>query len=63
MGGFLGQVQRGRAQRSLKLRCGLVVAAVCLGSLVVGSVAGAQQMPTVSTVPSQQAPAGGRQGR
>jgi outer membrane protein assembly factor BamA len=56
MGGFLGQVQRGRAQRSLKLRCGLVVAAVCLGSLVVGSVAGAQQMPTVSTVPSQQVP-------
>jgi outer membrane protein insertion porin family len=56
MGGFLGQVQRGRAQRSLKLRCGLVVAAVCLGSLVVGSVAGAQQVPRVSSVPAQQVP-------
>ena len=63
MGGFLGQVQRGRAQRSLKLRCGLVVAAVCLGSLGVGSVAGAQQMPSGFDCAVATGPAGGRRGR
>jgi outer membrane protein insertion porin family len=63
MGGFLGQVQRGRAQRSLKSRCGLVVAAVWLGSLVVGSAAGAQQTPPVPSVATQQAaPVGAKAG-
>jgi len=61
MGGFLGQVQRGRAQRSLKLRCGLVVAAVWLGSLVVGSVAAQQASPSPS-VAQQVQPVGAQAG-
>jgi len=52
MGGFLGQVQRGRARRSLKLRCGLVAAAVWMGLLA--AVAEAQGVPasTPATSPS-----------
>jgi outer membrane protein assembly factor BamA len=52
MGGFLGQVQRGRAAKSLRLRCGLVAAAAWLG-LGVGAAAG--QVPSASipaTTPS-----------
>ena len=50
-GGFLGQVERGRAQKSLRLRCGLVAAGVWLGLSIAGVVAGAQ-VPAVSTLPT-----------
>jgi outer membrane protein assembly factor BamA len=58
MGGFLGQVQRGRARRSLKLRCGRVAAGVWLG-LVVG-VAWAQQLPEAPARATTQTPVQGK---
>jgi outer membrane protein insertion porin family len=54
MGGFLGQVQRGRARRSPKLRWGRVAAVVWLGLLVGG--ARAQQLPEAPTPATQQTP-------
>jgi outer membrane protein insertion porin family len=62
VGGFLGQMQRGRARRSLKSRCGLVAAAVWLGSLMTGGFAGAQQVPAASTPATTQIPAQGKAG-
>ena len=64
--GFLGQVHRGRARRSPRLRCG-PVATVWLGILVAG-VAAAQQVPpasppvtTLSTVQNGATPAQAQQ--
>jgi outer membrane protein assembly factor BamA len=60
VGGFLGQVQRGRARRSLKSRCGLVAAAVWLGLLMTDGLAGAQQVPAASTPATAQSPVQGK---
>ena len=58
MGGFLGQVQRGRAQRLLKPVCG-AVAALCVGMWFGAGVGIAQQVPAASTPPPPQSvPAG-----
>src|SRR5438094_10244119 len=43
-GGFLGQVQRGRARVVRGARCGRAAAAVWIGLLMTG-MAGAQQVP------------------
>jgi outer membrane protein insertion porin family len=59
MGGFLGQRQRGRAGRSLELKCGRVAAAVWLGFLMVAGAAGAQEVPAASTPPTTQSPVHG----
>jgi len=59
-GGFLGQVQRGRARGLRRVRCGRALAAVWVGFLLVAGTAGAQQGPSPST-PAQdpaQTPAG-----
>src|SRR5271156_5360303 len=58
-GGFLGQVQRGRAQRSLELRCGLVAAGLWAGLLTVGGQADAQAPAAATTTQAQQVPAAG----
>jgi outer membrane protein insertion porin family len=55
MGGFLGQVQRGRARRSLKARCGLVAAAAWLG-VVMGAAVAVAQTPAASTPATTQSP-------
>src|ERR1700743_1872284 len=59
MGGFLGQVQRGRAAKSLRLGCGLVAAVSWLGLGVAGGQVPAASTPagTPSTVPSGVTPA------
>jgi outer membrane protein insertion porin family len=63
MGGFLGQVQRGRARRSLRLRCGLVAAAAWLGVGVAGGQVPAGSTPATppSTVQSGATPAQAQQ--
>src|SRR5882757_870655 len=44
-GGFLGQVQRGRAREVRGVGCGRAAAAVWFGLLMMGGMAGAQQVP------------------
>jgi outer membrane protein insertion porin family len=58
MGGFLGQVQQGRARSSLKARCEVVAAAAWLGLMMAAGVAGGQ-VPGVPTPATQQSPAQG----
>jgi outer membrane protein insertion porin family len=48
-GGFLGQVQRGRARVVRGARCGRAAAAVWIGLLVLAGMAGAEQVPAAST--------------
>jgi outer membrane protein insertion porin family len=56
MGGFLGQVERGRARRSLRARCGPVAATMWVG-LVVGMACA--QTPAASTPETTQSPVQG----
>src|SRR5260370_29724739 len=48
-GGFLGQMQRGRARVVRGVGCGRAAAAVWIGLLMVAGMAGAQQVPAAAT--------------
>lgn len=68
MGGFLGQVLRGRARIPRWMRCECVAAAVWLGLSLMAGVAFGQEVPAASTsartpspVPSEATPAQGQQ--
>jgi outer membrane protein insertion porin family len=56
MGGFLGQMQRGRARRSLKFGCWRVAAAVWIGLWTAAGVAGAQDLPVLTPGQVEQSP-------
>src|SRR3984893_11365265 len=55
-GGFLGQVQRGRARGVRGVRCGRAAAAVWAGLLMVAGMAGAQQAPSPASPPARTPP-------
>ena len=56
-GGFLGQVQRGRARGVRGVRCGRAAAAVWVGLLMAAGMAGAQQAPSPASPPARTPPA------